>query len=305
MWNPKRRCRPLASVVAGLFLLLAPSGAMLSVAQEAVVSEAVSSYPEIDALMQSENYKEAIKTINAAQDKGDDSFELNQLLVESLFMRMSQVGMLKQKGLASKLKAAMEHSLELKPNDAQALDNLAQFHIQAPKIAGGDKAEAARLVTALKGVDPVKGHLSAALLAATDDDYEASIAELDKALAINPKNGELYEYKGVVLLLLEDYDAAMDAFTTCTLYDPENAKCSIQLGLAAKRGDIPTEDGVQAMQKYIATEPDNRKNLAYAHYHLGNLYAQTGDKSKARSHYEQAISIKDINSAKKALAALD
>lgn len=260
---------------------------------------------EIESQMKAGDYKAAVKKIEAARDAGDESFETNELLIEAYYMRMDQVGMLKKKSIAGKMKKALERSVAMQPKNSEALGNLAQFHMEAPGIAGGDKDEAKRLIDKIIGLDPVKGHKLGAELARIQDEPEAALSHIENALVLEPQNTALIQMKGVVQAAQGNYDLAITTFEACRAIEPDNLECLYQIGKTSQLGDVQRDKGIKAFKSFIETGHDNKNFVAHAHYRLGNLYVQSGDEVSAKVHYDAAIEINDLKDAKDAKKKLD
>lgn len=266
--------------------------------------ETTFAYTTAKSQMDASDYKDAIKTIVTAQTAGEDNFSINQLLVEAYNERINQVGMLKKRGLATKMKAAMEHSLQLNPSDIQAMENLIEFHLQAPSIVGGDKAKAETIIADLAKRDAFKGHLLSARLAMINKDMAAVQSNLDAADALKPGDTEIMMMQGRAHNEQKNYAAAIATYEVCVKSHPDHMQCRYQLGRSAQIGDIEHDKGKAAFIFFIENQTEDKNLLAYAHYRLGNLYAQTGDSTTARKHYETAVEVDDLKDARKAITKL-
>ena len=227
-------------------------------------------YERAHTLVKSEEYKSAAKIITKAQKQGEDTIEMSLLLTEAYAGRIDQVGQLKKMGLAKKIKISMEHSLKLDPENLDAMDGLVQFHQQAPGIVGGDKKIARSLIEKIAKKDTLRGHI-----------MRAEMASIDK-----------------------NYPLALTNFEACIRIKPEELKCQYQIGKMAQLGDFEHEKGKAAFLGVIKTGHENKSYIAHAHYRLGHLYKQTGDKDSARKQYELAVTVDDLKDAKKALEEL-
>ena len=292
--------RTTFTIIASIFMMSPYSHAF---AQE-TGPETTLAYTTAKSQMEASDYKDAIKTIVTAQKAGEDNFQINQLLVESYNERINQVGMLKKRGLATKMKAAMEHSLHLNPSDIQAIENLIEFHIQAPSIVGGDKAKAETIIVDLAKRDAFKGHLYSARLALAYEDMTALQSHLDAANALKPGDTDIIMMQGRAHNEQKNYAAAISTYETCTKSHPDHMQCHYQLGRSAQIGDIEHDKGKAAFIFFTENETENKNLLAYAHYRLGNLYAQTDDITAARKHYEIAVEVDNLKDAKKAITKL-
>ncbi len=295
-----RTCAMSVFVVLWVLLLAGVSGA-----SEAKNTAKSAAFLEAQALMQAKKYKAAAKTITNAQKNGEDTIDMSLMLTSAYAARIGQVGKLKQLGLAKKIKASGEHSLKLAPDHIGALSGLIQFHLQAPAIAGGDKGEARKLITRMIRLKPVRGHMLMANLAFQEENFVEAEAHINKATAIAPDNTNIMLVKGSGLVAQKRYTQALDVFEACLEVDPQNQDCRYQIGKTAQVAQIEHEKGKAAFAQFIKTGHDNKNYLAHAHYRLGKIHAQTDDATAAKTHYQMAVDIADLQPAKKALAALE
>jgi len=262
-------------------------------------------YIEAQTLMKTENYKGAAKIITKAQKNGEDTIDMSLMLTNVYAARINQVGMLKKLGLAKKIKASTEHSLQLEPDNTNALGGLIQFHMQAPGVAGGDKAEARKLIARMIKLKPVRGHVLMANLAALEEKFAEAEQHINKAIELDPDNVNALLTKGVGLMQQERYVEAIETFEKCLALEPQNQNCRYQVGKASQTGKIQYAKGKAAFEHFIKTGHENKEYLANAHLRLGNIFAQMDDKTTAKTHYQTAIKIANRKNAKKALAALE
>lgn len=251
-----------------------------------------------------QDYKSAIKTLSKAREAGEDNFATNHLLVEAYFERIEQVGMLKKMGLAKNMRKAMERAHTLDPLHKEALQNLMQFHLEAPSAVGADKDIARALAKKALIIDPVFGHRAEASLARSEKDYAAAITALDAAAKIAPQNTDLMLERGFAHVAMEDPSAAILSFEACFETDPARLDCLYQLGKTAQVAQLASEKGKAAFVKYLAAADAVPAFIPHAHLRLGHLHAQSGDIEAAQAAYEKAVEIGDLNAAKKALRKL-
>jgi tetratricopeptide (TPR) repeat protein len=84
--------------------------------------------------------------------------------------------------LAKKCKAAFERAVALDPSSADARFALFSYHMQAPRIAGGDRNVARQQAGEILELDPVRGHWALAWVAEKNKDGARAESEFRKAL---------------------------------------------------------------------------------------------------------------------------
>lgn len=273
-----------------------------SVAESATYSAA---YVKAQALMNEAEFKAAIKVLKSEIKTGNDTFEINQLLVSAYEGRIDQVGMLKKRGLAIKIRETMEHALALNPNSDKARKALIEFHLKAPGIVGGDKDEARELVKGLQKLTPVEKHLYEAIIRRAETDLAGANSYLELALAKDPQNMTALNIKGNIQIEQKAYDDAITTFETCLNFHPNNVKCLYRIGKASHVGDVQTLKGIQSLERLVENYTGDAGLSARAHFRLGELYARSGDKAKAKKAFEQAVAINGLKAAKSALEKLE
>ena len=60
-------------------------------------------------------------------------------------------------------------------------------------------------------------------------DYQAAMADIDRALRLMPGEAEYYFRKGQLFILVKDIRQAENALTTCAKLDPEKSDCRLTL----------------------------------------------------------------------------
>ncbi len=262
-------------------------------------------YLQAKSLMDSGDYKKAIDVLLVAQKNGEDRFEISQLLVESYQGRIDQVGILKKRGLAIKMRKSMEHSLSLRPDDIQVRKDLIRFHLNAPGAVGGSKDEARELIQGIPDITESNILIYEAQISQAENDNAGAMVHLKQALTLEPQNAGALTLKGNIQIESENYADALLTFETCTDFHPNNMGCRYLIGKVAHVGNIDVLKGIQALESFISSDYDGEALRAHAHYRLGDLYAESDQAEKAKTEYEKAISINGLEKAKAALSQLD
>ena len=117
-------------------------------------------------------------------------------------------------------------------------------------------------------------------------DQQGAIADLSKAIAIDPQDADAYYNRGVAKGDLGDQKGAIADYSKAIAIDPQyadafNNRCNAKNILGDKKGAIA--DCSQA----IAIDPQ----YAYAYYNRGNAKTDLGDQQGAIADYSKAIAI--------------
>lgn len=133
-------------------------------------------------------------------------------------------------------------------------------------------------------------------LMASDND-EKALTYYDAALDLKPNSYEARRNKGLLLIKLEEYQAARNCFNYILTLDPQNEECYFNIGntyVASYRDDMPQFSKDTTIQKAIDNfEQASTLNPNYvdALYNLGWMYEFKSDKNKAISYYQQVLVI--------------
>jgi len=212
-------------------------------------------------------------------------------------------GFLGGAGLVRKVKAEFESAVALDPKDVDARTDLAEFYVEAPGIVGGggDKAEAE--AQTLAGLDPAKSHWVKGRLAEKKKDLAA--AEREYRAAIDASHGSanswlnlaiFYKHTGQLGQMEEaiHHAASAQSDSTGTMVD------AADLLIRTKR-DMP--ESARLLRQYLSSQSTVEQAPAFkAHYLLGTVLEQQGDKQAAAAEYHAAITLaKEFSPAHQAL----
>ena len=126
------------------------------------------------------------------------------------------------------------------------------------------------------------------LLFLHNDNYAAkAVAYLDRAIAIAPKDAELYNLRGIARSKLNDLSRAEADWRKVTELSPADPEPLMNRGVHfLRQGSL--EQAIAALQGVVAIAPDQ----ATAHSNLGSALERRGDLDRAIEHYDRAIAIR-------------
>jgi len=114
----------------------------------------------------------ALKLATAAVAADPKSADAQYALSEAYGREARNASVLRQPGLAGKMKKASEAALALDPNHVDALEISSDFYRYAPGFVGGDKKKAVEYVDRMVSADPVAGWLKRAEVAMDGKDKD-------------------------------------------------------------------------------------------------------------------------------------
>jgi tetratricopeptide (TPR) repeat protein len=116
--------------------------------------------------------------------------------------------------------------------------------------------------------------------------YKEALAELDKAIEIDPRNAEAFYWRGRTLVNLGRVDQGVDDFKAAVKFKPDYAEAYDNLGwLASKQGQV--DEGIAYLTKSIEFKPEN----AWAFYNRSRLLFSKGDVASAMRDAEKACGL--------------
>jgi tetratricopeptide (TPR) repeat protein len=90
-------------------------------------------------------------------------------------------------GLASKARQYLEIAVRLNPRNAEALNDLFEYYLEAPGFLGGGLDKAQQLAGQMAQVDPSEGYWAMYKLAAEHKDYSRAEQQLRRAIEVAPR----------------------------------------------------------------------------------------------------------------------
>ncbi len=185
------------------------------------------------------NLDAALKWAEQAVALSPKNARYHALLAASCGRLAQSSGLLKQLQYGRRAKKELDAALELDPHSEGALYGLALFYYAAPSMLGGDKQKAQAAAELLTQLNPVRGYLTQAKLAAEGKDAKAEGDFYKKAVAANPQS-----YEAKVKLgnfdLTHDLSAAWELANAAIAMDPGQAdgwKLLVQVYVATQCWD--------------------------------------------------------------------
>jgi tetratricopeptide (TPR) repeat protein len=116
--------------------------------------------------------------------------------------------------------------------------------------------------------------------------YNEALAELNKALEIDPKNPDAYYWRGRTLVAQGNLDQGEEDLKTAVRWRPDYAEAYDHLGwLASRQGRA--DEAISYLTKSVELKPDN----AWALYNRSRLFFSKGDLAGAMRDAEKACSL--------------
>jgi tetratricopeptide (TPR) repeat protein/TolB-like protein len=172
-------------------------------------------------------------------------------------------------------------------------------YLRTRDVVWKDKAGDSVRQAELRNPDIPEVRLIAGVLKANSSFHELAVADYQRAIELQPNNGEAYRRLSAVYSKNSQVNEALIAAQKAIQVQPGDSRNHQQLGfLSMERGQY--EKAVQEFQKMVELAP----NLADSHYALGVALEDVGRLAEAESELQAAIRLEDSSFAEHALGAI-
>jgi len=256
------------------------------------------------AYMEVENWDRGIAACQKAVALVPGNSQYHLWLGRVYGQKADHVSFLTAAGLAKKLRTELETAVRLDPANLDARSDLADFYLEAPGIVGGGQDKAAEQARQLATADPRESHLIQGRIAEKNKDL--TDAEQQYRAAIQAGEGK----PGPWLNLAQFYQrtgqtAKIQAAVQQALTLQNNSHILMPAArVLIRQHDLP--QAIDLLRRYIASGSVEDDPAFKAHYLLGTLLEQQGDRNGAVQQYRDSLSMaKDFKPAQSALERLN
>jgi tetratricopeptide (TPR) repeat protein len=206
--------------------------------------------------------------------------------------KADHAGFFSAAGLAKKVRAEFETAVRLNPDSAEARTDLAEFYLEAPGIVGGGRDKAEAQAQKLATLDPVKAGWVKGRLAEKKKDMVS--AENEYRAAVEASHGAGLAWLNLAYFYrhagrLDAMEDAIQHASGAPLDQPEVLMECGNMLLRAKR-NLP--QATQLLRRYLASSLTVEAAPAFkAHYLLGTVLEQQGNKLAAAQEYRASLSL--------------
>ena len=168
--------------------------------------------------------------------------------------------------IAPKIKDEFAKAVELDPTHIGAYTGLANFHLNAPGIVGGDLEEAYKAGKALIGLDETKGRLTLINYFVKKEQFDSvknQLAIVEKKSSSDPSIAAFYNTYGYLLINQKKYEEAITYFKKQVLFLPKNPNSYDSLG-DGYRFAGKLREAAEEYRKALKLDPNfeaSKKNL--------------------------------------------
>lgn len=238
---------------------------------------------------------EAEDWIEDAVDQDDNSAEahywrgriMGEQASNSIFSALSY---------AKKSKTSFAKAAQLEPSSIKYQTGLFRFHINAPSIAGGDKAIAEQAAQAVANLDKKAGVNLFIDLARSNEATEQVETLLSEGKETFSDLPDFYYKSGMHYQQQKQYADAIKEFAVAAEMNSDDEQSELykwsamyQIGRTAVFSKSDAEQGIKALQRYVDESPksENLPSKDWAQFRLANLLELANQSDKAKQIYQR------------------
>jgi len=192
--------------------------------------------------------------------------------------------------LAKKLRVSFEKAVQLDGKNIDARADLSEYYIEAPGFLGGGLDKAAAQAAAISQYDKARGHWVYARIAEKRKDY--GTAEREYQEAIKADGDADYWLNLASFYRKHERYSEMDAAVAKAMTAPRKKSNSLydaaSLLFEAQR-NLPT--AANLVRTYLTSVPTEDAPAFEAHYFLGKILENEGDRNGAAIEYRASLSL--------------
>ena len=300
------RQRPLVATAAGRQPLVRPVVTIEESVAEVEGDDAAALVASGRQQLEGDEVDRAIASFQRAVELKPQGSNEHLWLGRAYLDKLQSASMFKKLGLSKKVRASFGKAVELDPDNIDARTSLASYYFNAPSIAGGNFDKGLEQVEAIRGRDPKAAHRLMAGAYRDKKQPDKAIEEYKAIIALDPQDESAYYMLGLLHQNAKQWEQAFTWFEK-SVELTEDLASLYQIGRTAVFSSVRLERGKQALEQYIAREPDESRlpSVASARWRLGMVYERMGRKDLARRQYESALELEpEMEQARESLKSL-
>jgi tetratricopeptide (TPR) repeat protein len=258
------------------------------------------------AYLKVQDWKAAVTELEKAVELEPSNAQYHQWLGRACGERASRAFITTAYSMAKQVVKEFETARRLSPEDLSSRFDLLEYYLQAPGMVGGGRDKAEAEARSIAGIDKQKGYTARANIYKNDKQWDKAKAELIQAANEFPRSAVACEDLADYLFGRQDYEGVLEWSRKALTLNPEmNYSRFLAAAVATRlRRDLEAAEGeLQALADGSLSDDDPTFEQIY--YQLGQNYLTRGDKAKAKSAFQSALSYNPEHSrAKEALGKL-
>ena len=174
----------------------------------------------------------------------------------------------------------------LTPVEQKAPDDLAITYMMGTALVRDGRANEgqARIDKILRNGDSAESRLLLGTTKLMVNDFSGALADLQKAVELNPDLPELYPYYGAALMATGDQEGARGAFEKALKQDPNNFDANLRIGFLL-RNDKKYDEALRYFQHALEIRPGDPG----VRYQIASIELSQGQIEKAQADLESLV----------------
>jgi tetratricopeptide (TPR) repeat protein len=203
-----------------------------------------------------------------------------------------RASVLKQPGLARKVKKEFERASQLDPDNLEARFGLIEYYSRAPGVMGGSRKKAEEQAREIRKRNVLEGYRAFGRLAEHGKDFDQAFREYGRAAEEFPDQAGPSYWIGALHARNKEYAKAFEVYEKLLERDPRQIAACYEIGRIAVLSGQKLDRGEECLKLYLQHDPrPDEPTLASAHYHLGLVYEKKGSRNLARREYSAALAL--------------
>ncbi|KAB2925025.1 MAG: tetratricopeptide repeat protein [Bacteroidetes bacterium] len=238
------------------------------------------------ALMMGKDLDAAEDEVDEAIDLNENAAKYHLLRGQILGQQAMTANVISQGFLAPKIKNAFLRASELDPKNIEARAALFSYYLMAPGIMGGSDEKAMEQADAVERLEPMRGKLMRASYFLRKKDTARAEGEMKGAIAAAPEKGAGHKQLGYLNLNRKRYAEASSNMERYIALEPKNPDAYDSMGdvLAAQ------EKYDQAIERYLQALAVDR-TFSPSVFALAGCYEKKNMKQKAKETYQWFLTL--------------
>jgi len=255
---------------------------------------ATTSFEEGKKKYDEQDFEGAIQIFESLVEKYPENADFHYWLGSSNIEALQEASFFKKASLSYNGRNHLKKAISIDGTHIQARVRLANYYLQAPRIAGGSYSKALEQAIKLREYDKTVAYSLEASIYTHREEYDKAEQLYLGLIERKENNYKVYYRLAVISTDQDDYGKAIEYCQKSIDIYPEYLMGYYQYGKVAALGSINhEEEAIRNLQHYINAELEpNFAGKHWAFLRLGKLYEKLGKTKEAREAYQNALKIK-------------